>query len=415
MKGDYIEKIKSIVNNRENIYFLLLLLLLVFLSKGYHFSSNMIVVICVFYLIDKNLKEKIKRIDIKLYLPFVLVFVIHLIGILYSDNTQKAISGVIARLSFILLPPIILSELISKKKLYKLLLLLKYYLLFFAIFLIIIQTFFIQYSLWKLTYKALRSVTGIHHMYFSQFYILVLLFVLHQLNERKIRIGLAIFEIAMTLFFIWILGAAPSMFFSLLFVLIATFIHNKSWFYRFLIFILLIGSIFSMRNTIIFENKINKVTQIEFNINKNIKKYQQDLSAFGTSNTLEMRLVKWHVALKIFRTNFWTGVGSGDYQDSLNKGYVKIKFANAIKYKYNTHNQYLEEGLKFGIWGVLLLLYFFANPLFLAYKERNWMLFAIVVYIVSIAVIESLFVRLHGVVFFSVVIPLLYVYGKKKD
>jgi len=170
-----------------------------------------------------------------------------------------------------------------------------------------------------------------------------------------------------------------------------------------------------MRNTIIFENKINKVTQIEFNINKNIKKYQQDLSAFGTSNTLEMRLVKWHVALKIFRTNFWTGVGSGDYQDSLNKGYVKIKFANAIKYKYNTHNQYLEEGLKFGIWGVLLLLYFFANPLFLAYKERNWMLFAIVVYIVSIAVIESLFVRLHGVVFFSVVIPLLYVYGKKKD
>ena len=142
MKGDYIEKIKSIVNNRENIYFLLLLLLLVFLSKGYHFSSNMIVVICVFYLIDKNLKEKIKRIDIKLYLPFVLVFVIHLIGILYSDNTQKAISGVIARLSFILLPPIILSEFISKKKLYKLLLLLKYYLLFFAVFLIIIQTFF---------------------------------------------------------------------------------------------------------------------------------------------------------------------------------------------------------------------------------------------------------------------------------
>lgn len=409
-------KIFSILKIRENQYFILLLALLVFLSKGYHFSSNAIAVISLFYLIDKNLSNKIKQIDFKFYLPFLLYFAIYIIGILYSHNQRKAWNELNAKLSFLLLPAIILSEKISREKMFKILLFLKYWLFFFALFLLFKQVVLDQRSLWTLAYFSLKDVTNIHQWYFSQFYFLALLLVLYQIHEKSINNKVALLEIIFILFFIVLLSAGPTILMSFAIVFFSIFFLVKNWYIKFVILLALFLGFYLVKDTYFLKKKIHRITHIEWNLEKNIQKHALVFSSeFTDYNTLELRLIKWHLASNIIKNNFFTGVGSGDSQDLLNKSYKEIQFQNGIKFHYNAHNQYLEEGMRFGLIGILLFLYFLGNSLVLAYKQGNLFLVALILFIALSALIESVLARFHGVVFYSVIVPFLYKFYQLKN
>ncbi|HIP49377.1 MAG TPA: O-antigen ligase domain-containing protein [Lutibacter sp.] len=406
----------NILKIRENQYFILLLALLVFLSKGFHFSSNVIAIISLFYLLDKNLLLKLKRIDFKFYLPFLLYFGIHIIGLLYSDNQQKSWDKLIGKLSFLLIPAIIISEKISKKSMFKILVYFKYWLLIFALFLIVKQVMIDERSLWTLPYFTLKEVTNIHQWYFSQFYFLALLLVLYQTQKNTISIALAILEISFITFFILLLGSGPTMILAVLVIILLVLTVIKKLHLKLLVLGILLMGVFLMKDTFFIKKKIHRITHIEWNLEKNIKKHALVFSSeFNGYNTLELRLIKWHLATDIIKNNLWIGVGAGDHQDLLNKGYEKIQFQNGMKYHYNAHNQYLEEGMKFGIIGIIVLLFFLGNSLILAFKQGNVFLIMMILFIAISALIESVFVRYHGIVFYSIIIPFLYTFHKLKD
>ncbi len=123
-----------------------------------------------------------------------------------------------------------------------------------------------------------------------------------------------------------------------------------------------------------------------------------------------MRLIKWYCASEVIKDNLFVGVGTGDYNDVLVQKYKDIDFKKGMVYGYNTHNQYLEEFLKFGVFGGLFFIIFMIYIVYQAVRFKNWFLVSIIFTMCAFMLVESIFERQHGVVFFSFFIPLVYLY-----
>ena len=156
---------------------------------------------------------------------------------------------------------------------------------------------------------------------------------------------------------------------------------------------------------------------MEWNFEKNI--YNHQVFTFGydsaTSNTLEMRLIKWYCAWEIIKEHPITGVGTGDYNQALIEKYNEIDFKKGMVYKYNTHNQFIEEFLKFGVLGGLFFLLFIGFIFYQAIRSKNELLMLSILTVSAFMMVESIFERQHGVVFFSLFISLAYLYPQLKS
>jgi hypothetical protein len=79
----------------------------------------------------------------------------------------------------------------------------------------------------------------------------------------------------------------------------------------------------------------------------------------GTS----IRVALWECSKDLIQRHLFTGVGTGDIQDSLQQAYENRKFYFASRYnRYNIHNQYLHMMLGFGVAGLAVLLACIAAP-----------------------------------------------------
>lgn len=404
---------------REFIYALLLLNVLVCNSVGYKSGSVSIILLTLFFLIDKKLIVKIRKFKSTIGFLFIGYFLMHIIGLLYTQNTRLAEHEIVVRLPFLLLPLIIFTEKIRKTYLYNIFYVFKYWLLFFAGLLIYHKLFIVQGPLISLPMLSLRALTNIHHAYFSLFYMFCLFFIIHQIRHQRISNFFGFLQIGFVLFFITTLGARVTTAIGI----VVTFIFfiqrigkTKGALQLLIPIVLVIATFFIVQKTNLTE-KFSRLSKVEWNIEKNIYNHQVFSFEYDetTSNTLELRLIKWYSAIQIVKKAPLIGVGTGDYKGELNKQYREIDFKKGMVYGYNTHNQYLEEFIKFGIIGGVFFLFFIGYILWGAFKKRNGLLWLTAITMASFLLIESVFARQHGVVFFCFFIPILYIYHQSTD
>jgi O-antigen ligase len=122
------------------------------------------------------------------------------------------------------------------------------------------------------------------------------------------------------------------------------------------------------------------------------------------------RYHRWNGILRAFNAeeNWLIGTGSGDTQSIYDAAFIQGKFYEALKDKYNAHNQFLEFLIANGIFG--LLLYIFVL-LFFAYKTKlkgTALSFFIIITLFSLS--ESIFGRSQGVFIFAFFYAFLIVY-----
>lgn len=400
---------------REQIYSILLGVFMFFLTIGYNGAAYSFIALLLFFLIDKNLIKKLKGLNISIYLPFFLYLLVLSIGLLYTSNIPKGLEELRVRLPLLLFPIVLLTEPISFNKVQKILLLFKYWLFVWALVLIAHKLKYHNHTLWDLSSFSLFELTGIHQLFFSQFYLLILVYIFYQHNNKQISTVKALVEIAFIVFFLVVLGSGLiiilALFFSFLYFLIAL----KSNILKISSILFLCVGMYAVKDTMLIKNRIYKLTHIEWNIQKNIEKHQiKDLNEFNSYNTLEFRILKWYTSVEIIKNNVLTGVGTGDYQDAINDGYKKIDFKNGIRSKFNSHNQFLEDFVKIGILGFVTVFSIFAIPLYFAYKQKNHLLMIWILISLATAIIESIFDRFHGVAIYAFFIPLAYVLKSKK-
>lgn len=122
----------------------------------------------------------------------------------------------------------------------------------------------------------------------------------------------------------------------------------------------------------------------------------------GVHSPLTPRLIKWGCCFTVLEEQAaWVlGVGTGDVQDHLQQCYSEEKFWGE-RYDLNAHNEYLEEFVRHGVVGLLLFLASLLVPFAMSLR-RGKMLYLIFLTVFMVGIVtESMLSRQKGVVFYA--------------
>lgn len=396
---------------RQNLklrrYIYMFLLLTGFLSFILSFAINNIVVwgLLVFYVVDKkqNLIYKLKVAWQNHLIPiFILFFLCQVIGILYSTNTSQALDRVLSMAPLLFIPMILVSEPLSLKDKDRILKILK----------TSIPSIFLGLLLYHLVFEARELDTFVHFalvegLGVSQFYLAFIISIplLTAIDDLQKKQGILV-NLLIIFFSVGLLVLLKNLT-SLIFLIIIWGLlitrYLKTELYRKALVLLLLGGILltlglstsMIRDRITFLQKTTDL-DIETIITKN--RYTI------TKNTLEHRLLVDYLAVQASVESVPFGWGTGDVQDVLNDSYQALGFKAGMKYRYNTHNQYLEEFMKTGLLGGLtfLFLVFFLSKTF---RITDPYFPFIYLFFVAGCMVESYLNRQHGVFILGFIIP----------
>lgn len=105
----------------------------------------------------------------------------------------------------------------------------------------------------------------------------------------------------------------------------------------------------------------------------------------GNANhkSLAQRIEYTKAALEIIQENFWFGVGTGNWKAAYREVYINNKAQMAEARYGNVHNQYLNYMVKFGLIGLLVILFSLLYPVIKtrAYQDYLFLLFLVIMFI----------------------------------
>ncbi|UPS92547.1 O-antigen ligase [Bizionia sp. M204] len=397
--------------HREYIYIILIAITFMAYVLSYALLSISTFLFVLFFFSDTRTSLKLKWYKIKsnkMVLLFVLYFVCQCIGLSYSENIDYGLKRVNTVLPTLFLPAIMYAEYLNKNVFYNVLRFLRFYVvLIFTIFLII-HVFIDGRTLHVFALYVLTDKLGISQFYMVFIFIIPLISTLNELINKK-NLIVSILYLACLLFFVFLFSNKTSILMLLLIFSIKIINHfkNRTRLFKMSVF-LVIPMLLALLvyNTTGIKHKFDiMLKSTDFNIE--IIKTKNKVTY--TKNTLEHRLLINYLSIKEIVNNFPFGTGTGDYQDVLNKNYEEIHFKLGIKEKFNNHNQYISEALKTGVLGGIV----FITLLFCLFKSvglRNQFYYIILLLFTIGCFFESYLDRQHGVIIFSFMIPLFYVY-----
>lgn len=130
-----------------------------------------------------------------------------------------------------------------------------------------------------------------------------------------------------------------------------------------------------------------------------------DYNQYGTNYSMETwnktnRIHIWNSSISLLKANFLLGVGTGDISNELNKQYILDNHPYLSNKDANTHNQYLDYLIKFGIigFGVLVFCFYTYFRKSLLTSNYTYLMFLILVLICMLT--ENILSRQFGIVFF---------------
>lgn len=246
-------------------------------------------------------------------------------------------------------------------------------------------------------FKQSYFSTILHPSYFSMYLSLSLCFLLGQIR-RKQSIILRVFQILVIALGIYccdsLMGNAVALIMMALFLLyISPF---KTWLYRHSRSFLYLGAIITVILASIMYKPAKNAYQTYYN------------SIPKTSiESIQARVLVWHECKTLLQQHGITGVGCGDVKDLLVKTYTKQGLTGIAEKQLNAHNQFIQTTLGTGILGLLCLLGLLFYPLWYSFKWKNYLGFCLCLITISNLMVESMFERQAGIVFFVFMLGLI--------
>ncbi len=219
--------------------------------------------------------------------------------------------------------------------------------------------------------------------YISLYVLLVLSYYLKQRINSRLRFGVAI-----VLFVYLFLLASKAAYLTLLIIAIVliTTIADREKKYMMTLICILGGFIF-----------LNNIKEL---------KYTEDATIeYVESTTVALRMLTWDASIELIKEAPLFGYGVGDANAMLLQKYQELGYTNNYKHQYNAHNQFFQTLLQTGVVGFSVLVSVFIVLAIRMRKSRNE--FAVFLILLISLIFESMLVRFNGIVFFSIIIPLL--------
>ena len=128
----------------------------------------------------------------------------------------------------------------------------------------------------------------------------------------------------------------------------------------------------------------------------------------STTVSPKNKLAQWQCVLEVMTSKELFGVGYGDKNELLMACYSEHQMTEAEANAFNAHNEYLDFLLTFGYLGVIALLVYFINAMFVAYDNKQVALLLIIILISLFALNENIFTRQKGVMLTAITYMLIY-------
>ncbi|WP_158635213.1 O-antigen ligase family protein [Formosa maritima] len=190
-----------------------------------------------------------------------------------------------------------------------------------------------------------------------------------------------------------------------------------------IIFILSFLSIVTTILILIKSNKIRVVTLlftslVSISILVTIPSFKQKFNQFlelekigfdrNNYSSLSSRFGKIEASLEVIKNNLWFGTGTGDNIDELVKEYREMKFVMGYKYRYNPHNQYLDNMVRNGlIGGSITLIVIYILPIVVSFRRKDFLMLTFILIICSVSLTESILNVQKGITFYVFFVILL--------
>lgn len=304
------------------------------------------------------------------------IFLIHILGLLYTSNFQYALKDLRIKLPILILPVVFASS--AKISMDDFLVLLK--VLVFTALASSLYSFYIYLRYYGNVIVELRAIsTIISHIRLSLLNCLAAFacfYLIFKNNYKKATlINVVWFLIAAWLFiFNGILGARMGILVFLVLIILGVFYisikKKKLW-----LSLILITAALSLPFISYYGIKSVKM-RVDEGINE-LRNYQHGGDPSGQS--ISQRFVFWEIGYHIFKKSPLIGIGTGDVADEYKKFYAQNDVIDK-KFQHRAHNQYLTILLTFGIIGFVVFMIGVIYPLF---WNRKYLDYFYVVFIVS--------------------------------
>lgn len=130
--------------------------------------------------------------------------------------------------------------------------------------------------------------------------------------------------------------------------------------------------------------------------------FKEDFTQASSNNDiLESRLSRWNCAVELYLQSPFIGHGSGSEKRLLKEKYFEKKLYHSYIKELNSHNQYLSTLIKTGLWGLLVFLSILVYAYRKAWKNRDTILTCFLVVFSIVSFSENTLDVNKGIFFYS--------------
>ncbi|MBB3123173.1 O-antigen ligase [Mesoflavibacter sabulilitoris] len=252
-----------------------------------------------------------------------------------------------------------------------------------------------------------------HKAYLSMF-VLFSIFILIFLVSRTEKRFAKVLYILIALFFCFVLFhwfSMPNIAVLLIALLFLIIKRLRKFKLRLIFLLFIIVSSFFLANNSFVKSKIE--SNILINLN-----YKQVSNFFKNSlnnNTLNIsgRAAINNCSLILIKEHPFFGYGIGSVSNKLLECYKENNYLNEYNNKLNSHNNFTHIYLSSGIIAFLSILYFFFYFFKFSIKNKDYLYLSFLAIVLVNMLFETILYRSHGILFFSIFSPLLYVNSQK--
>jgi len=330
-------------------------------------------------------------------LIFVSIYIMHLVGMLYTENLNRGFADLEQKLSLFLFPVLFGSVQGFTSTQYRR--------VFWAFAAGMLVAVILSYASSIVNYRISSDIldffmsgfSPVHHpSYISMYINFIVFFILIELYKGRIQPRWRIALWMIVLFFI----------ISLLFS------ASKAGYIN---FIFLVGAVimfaffqkkFFTKTTAIFTS-IVLIFFVGFFIhpltNDQITQAAEAVAGSSTAGEIESsraRMIAWEIAVDEIKLNPF-GVGTGDINDTMVRRFEQDGYPVLAATGLNPHNNFLQIGLALGIPALLIFIFSLSYPLGRIWRHKNWLYFFFLITIALHFLVESMLEKQSGVIFFA--------------
>ncbi len=357
-----------------------------------------IVLMILNWLIEGDFRNKIQLIfKNKFSLLFISFYLLHLLGLLYTQNVPSGLFDLEVKLSLILFPIVLATRPISADKIRSIFIALLTGCVVAATIMLIRAIYIYMTSGENYFYYEAFASFLIHPGYISMYVNVTLSWLLINQMDQSKRFSNVIFCPLMIIFTIFIILLSSKMgliTMTLIYVgfLIYYVVTRKKY---------LFGTIGIMVIGISIVTLLRFMPELSGRINRAVGAVTNTNTVQSESESTAVRMLVWKAANHVISENVITGVGTGDAKDELVKEYEKRGMTGALEHRLNAHNEYYQVFVALGTIGFILLLGNLFFPMWWAFKTNNTLYVLFLLIILLNFLTESMLETQAGVMFYA--------------